>query len=42
MTVFSAGIHCGAKQGDAARALVKFLGAPAAAPVLRRHGLEPA
>jgi molybdate transport system substrate-binding protein len=42
MTVFSAGIHSGAKQGDAARALVKFLTAPAAAPVIRKHGLEPA
>src|SRR5262245_10693180 len=42
MTVFSAGIHTGAKQADAARALVKFLTAPAAAPVIRKHGLEPA
>ena len=42
ITVFAAGIHVGAKQGDAARALVEFLTAPAAAPVLRRHGLEPA
>jgi len=42
MTVFSAGIHSGAKQADAARALVKFLTAPAAAPVIRKHGLEPA
>jgi molybdate transport system substrate-binding protein len=42
MTVFSAGIHAGAKQAEAARALVKFLTAPAAAPVVRKHGLEPA
>lgn len=42
MTMFSTGIHSGAKQGDAARALVKFLTAPAAAPVIRKHGLEPA
>jgi molybdate transport system substrate-binding protein len=42
MTVFAAGIHSGAKQADAARALVKFLSAPAAAPVFRKHGLEPA
>ncbi len=42
MTMFSTGIHSGAKQADAARALVKFLTAPAAAPVIRRHGLEPA
>jgi len=42
MTVFSAGIHSGAKQADAARALVKFITAPAAASVIRKHGLEPA
>ena len=42
MTMFSAGIHVGAKQADAARALVKFITAPAAAPVIRKHGLEPA
>jgi len=42
MTVFSAGIHAGAKQPDAAKALVKFLTAPAAAGVIRKHGLEPA
>jgi molybdate transport system substrate-binding protein len=41
MTMFSAGIHAGAKQADAARALVKFITAPAAAPVIRKHGLEP-
>ena len=42
MTMFSTGIHSGAKQAEAARALVKFLTAPAAAPVIRKHGLEPA
>jgi len=42
MTMFSTGIHSGAKQADAARALVKFLTAPPAAPVIRKHGLEPA
>jgi molybdate transport system substrate-binding protein len=42
MTMFSTGIHAGAKQADAAKALVKFLTAPAAAPVIRKHGLEPA
>ena len=41
-TVFSAGIHSGAKQAEAARALVKHLAAPAAAPVMRKYGLEPA
>jgi molybdate transport system substrate-binding protein len=42
MTVFSTGIHAGATQAEAARALVKFLTAPAAASVIRKHGLEPA
>src|SRR5712672_88926 len=42
MTTFSAGIHAGAKQAEAARALVRFITAPAAAPVIRKHGLEPA
>jgi molybdate transport system substrate-binding protein len=42
MTVFSAGVHSGATQADAARALVKFLTAPAAAAIIRKHGLEPA
>jgi len=42
MTMFSAAIHTGAKQADAARALVKFITAPAAAPVIKKHGLEPA
>ena len=41
MTMFSAGIHAGAKQAEAARVLVKFITAPAAAPVIRKHGLEP-
>jgi molybdate transport system substrate-binding protein len=42
ITVFSAGLHVKARQPDAARALVKFLKAPAAAPVIRRKGMEPA
>ena len=42
MTMFSAAIHAAAKQGGAARDLVKFITAPAAAPVIRKHGLEPA
>src|SRR4249920_2108168 len=41
MTTFSAGIHSGAKQADAAKALVKFITAPSAASVIRKHGLEP-
>ena len=42
VTVFSAGLHVAAKQPDAAQALVKFLAAPAAAPVIRNKGMEPA
>jgi molybdate transport system substrate-binding protein len=41
ITVFSAGLHAAAPAPDAARALVKFLTAPDAAPVLKRHGMEP-
>ena len=42
MTMFSAGIHAGAKQAEAAKALINFLTAPAAASVIKKHGLEPA
>lgn len=42
ITTFSAGLHVGAKEPDAAKALVKFLTAPAAAPVIRKKGMEPA
>ncbi len=41
ITVFSAGIHSGAKQPEAAKALVKSLTAPAAATVIKNHGMEP-
>jgi molybdate transport system substrate-binding protein len=41
VTVFSGGIHAAAKEPDAARALLKFLTAPAAAPVIRKKGMEP-
>ena len=40
-TVFSAGIPAGAPHPDAARALIEFLAAPAAAPVIRMKGMEP-
>ncbi len=40
-TVFSIGLHSGAQQPDAARALVQFLTSPAAAPVIRKKGMEP-
>jgi molybdate transport system substrate-binding protein len=42
ITTFSAGLHVGAKEPDAAKALAKFLTAPAAAPVIRSKGMEPA
>ena len=41
MTMFSTGIHTAAKHAEEARALVKFLTAPAAAPIIKKHGLEP-
>jgi molybdate transport system substrate-binding protein len=41
ITMFSTGIHSAAKEAEAAKALVKFLTAPAAAPVIKKHGLEP-
>lgn len=42
ITAFSAGTHVAATEADAARALVQFLTAPAAAPVIRKKGMEPA
>ena len=41
VTVFSASLHAGAKQPEAARALVGFLTAPAARAVYQKNGLEP-
>ncbi len=41
VTVFSAGLHVSAPAPDAARALLKFLTDPDAAPVLKTHGMEP-
>jgi molybdate transport system substrate-binding protein len=41
ISVFSAGLHTAAPAPDAARALLKFLTAPEAAPVLKSHGMEP-
>jgi molybdate transport system substrate-binding protein len=40
-TVFSAGIVSGARAPDTARALLEFFGSPAAAPIIRKTGLEP-
>jgi molybdate transport system substrate-binding protein len=39
--VFSAGVHSGATAADAGRALLRFLTAPEAAPVIRKTGMEP-
>lgn len=41
ITVYSGGIHSTTKVADAATALVKFLTAPAAAPIVEKHGLAP-
>jgi molybdate transport system substrate-binding protein len=42
ITVFAAGLHARAKEPAAARALIRFLQAPAAAPIIRKKGMEPA
>jgi molybdate transport system substrate-binding protein len=42
LTVFAAGIATGAREPDAARALVAYFTAPAAAPIIRQSGMEPA
>jgi molybdate transport system substrate-binding protein len=41
ITVFSAGIPAGTKQADAAKALVSFVTAPAAAAIFKKHALDP-
>jgi molybdate transport system substrate-binding protein len=41
ITVFSAGLHRAASEPDAAKALVRFLTAPEAGPVIRKTGMEP-
>ena len=42
VTMFSAGIAAHALEPDAAKALVAFLAAPAAAPLITQSGMEPA
>jgi molybdate transport system substrate-binding protein len=42
VTVFSTGVAAGAKEPEAGAALIKFLSAPAAAPIIRKTGMEPA
>lgn len=41
VTVFSAGLHTAAAAPDAAKALVKFLTAPEAAPIIKKTGMDP-
>ena len=41
VTVFSAGIAADATEPEAARALIRFFTTAAAAPVIRKTGLEP-
>jgi molybdate transport system substrate-binding protein len=41
ITVYSAGLHKAAPAPDAARALVRFLTAPEAGPLIRKSGMEP-
>lgn len=41
VTVIAAGIAAGAKETDAARALIKFLASPAAAAIITKRALEP-
>jgi molybdate transport system substrate-binding protein len=40
-TVFAAALHKAAAAPDAAKALIKFLSAPEAAPIIRNTGMEP-
>ena len=41
VTVFSAGVATGSTQPDAARALIRYLNSPEAAPTIAKTGLEP-
>jgi molybdate transport system substrate-binding protein len=41
VTVFTAGIQAGAQHADAAKELLAYLTAPVAAPIYKKHGLEP-
>jgi len=41
-TMFSGGIHMGAKEPQATNALVEFIKSPAAAPAIKKSGMEPA
>lgn len=41
-TVYAAGVGAAAKDGKAARALIKFLAGPSALPIVKAKGMEPA
>jgi molybdate transport system substrate-binding protein len=41
-TVFAGGLHVGAQAPEVAKALMRFITAPAAVPVIRKSGMEPA
>jgi molybdate transport system substrate-binding protein len=41
ITVFSAGIVAGSKNQEAAKALLRYLTSPSAAPVITKTGMEP-
>ena len=41
VTIFAAGISAGAGEPEAARAFIKYLASPAAAPAIAKSGLEP-
>jgi molybdate transport system substrate-binding protein len=41
VSVFAGGVHTGATQPDAARALIKFIASPAALPSIKKTGMEP-
>jgi molybdate transport system substrate-binding protein len=40
-TVWSAGVHSRSSQPEAAKALIETLAAPASAPTIKKHGMEP-
>jgi molybdate transport system substrate-binding protein len=41
ITVFSGALHSGTSVAEATTALIQFLTAPAATPIIKKHGLEP-
>jgi molybdate transport system substrate-binding protein len=41
ITVYAAGLHTGAREPEAAKALVKALAPPDAATLIKAHGMEP-